>query len=605
MPTLFFADLVRELAQEGGAGPLTPTGAVPGHRRFAGTVPPGTAFHYTIAGIAHPDQWEAGTGRIGNDGRLLRDTVAASSAGGSAVDFAPGLKTIALTVGAGWFAASDAYAAALAGEVAAFGSELASLTGGLAAKQPLSMLHASAAAGQATDAVTVRRGAGWVNIPLAALAFRDAGGHYALQGPLVAAAGQAVIVRRSSDGDVLDVGKDDGARLRVFASADTVGLFNVDGAGAGRDGLRIADGGVSFEVSAAEVARFEAGGLFPNDAGAKDIGWSGGGEWRHLRMAGTLSVNNIADAARGLAIAVSGATGAGQASINTTSSGYGLSFGIDGTERARLHTNGNLGIGTNAPVARMHVKSGAEIVVFETVTARGGGQCYGTFRDPAGAKGYIGYTSNNDGLDIQNSMAANIRLVTAGPSIEFHTGLTLRAAMTSVDLRPQPDNAMSIGNGAARWTTVYAATGTINTSDEREKTWRGEVDAAELRAAARIAGELGFYRWNAAVAEKGADGARLHFGVRAQAVWAIMADEGLIDPPTEGVAPSCRYAFLCYDRWDAMEPVAEVRDDEGHVLVAAQPGRGAGDRFGIRPDQLALFLIAAQEARIAALETAA
>ncbi|MFN4097276.1 MAG: hypothetical protein ACK4GG_10960, partial [Sphingomonas sp.] len=36
MPTPFFADLVREIAHEGGTGPLTPAGAVPGHRRFAG-----------------------------------------------------------------------------------------------------------------------------------------------------------------------------------------------------------------------------------------------------------------------------------------------------------------------------------------------------------------------------------------------------------------------------------------------------------------------------------------------------------------------------------------------------------------------------------------
>ena len=79
MPNPFFADLVRELAQEGGTGPLTPTGAVPGHRRFADTVPPGVSFHYAVAGIARPEQWEVGTGRIGSDGRLLREVVAASS----------------------------------------------------------------------------------------------------------------------------------------------------------------------------------------------------------------------------------------------------------------------------------------------------------------------------------------------------------------------------------------------------------------------------------------------------------------------------------------------------------------------------------------------
>ena len=76
--------------------------------------------------------------------------------------------------------------------------------------------------------------------------------------------------------------------------------------------------------------------------------------------------------------------------------------------------------------------------------------------------------------------------------------------------------------------------------------------------------------------------------VRAQAVWAIMADEGLIDPLVPEATPDSRYAFLCYDRWDG--------DADG---VAP-----AGDRFGIRPDQLSLFLIAAQEARIAAMEAA-
>src|SRR3546814_16850989 len=106
MPTPFFADLVRELAQEGGTGPLTPTGAVPGHRRFADAVPPRVSFHYAVAGIAPPEQWEVGTGRIGSDGRLHRELVAAPSAGRAAVDFAAGLKKIELTVGAGWYGAA-------------------------------------------------------------------------------------------------------------------------------------------------------------------------------------------------------------------------------------------------------------------------------------------------------------------------------------------------------------------------------------------------------------------------------------------------------------------------------------------------------------------
>src|SRR3546814_5111475 len=127
---------------------------------------------------------------------------------------------------------------------------------------------------------------------------------------------------------------------------------------------------------------------------------------------------------------------------------------------------------------------------------------------------------------------------------------------------------------------------------EREKTWRGAPTAAELAAAKRIVAELGFFQWNEAIAEKGAANARYHFGVRAQQVWAIMADEGLIDPIVEGVDPDCKYAFLCWDGW------AEERDDDDNIVVAD------GDRFGIRTDQLELFLIAAPEARQAALAAA-
>src|SRR3546814_3347510 len=119
----------------------------------------------------------------------------------------------------------------------------------------------SVGAGEATDAVTVRRGAGWVNIPLSALAFRGADGRYALDGALAATSGNAVNVRRASDGDALDIGKDGGQRLRVFANADIIGLFNVAGAGAGRDGLRILDGGVAFDIAASERGRFHAAGL--------------------------------------------------------------------------------------------------------------------------------------------------------------------------------------------------------------------------------------------------------------------------------------------------------------------------------------------------------
>lgn len=138
---------------------------------------------------------------------------------------------------------------------------------------------------------------------------------------------------------------------------------------------------------------------------------------------------------------------------------------------------------------------------------------------------------------------------------------------------PALDNSFTTGNSSFRWATVYAATGTINTSDEDEKTWRGAPTDAEIRAAKRIISELGFYQWNSAIAKKGAD-ARYHFGVRAQRVWAIMADEGLVDPINGRTPGKTPYAFLCWDEWPE------------------EDGRPAGNRFGIRTDELAMFLIA-------------
>lgn len=107
-PQIFFADLVRERCTGSGAGALALDGALPGHRAFAGTVPGAVLFHYAIAGVGDPGQWEAGTGRIAADGRLERVAVAASSNAGGLVDFMPGLKTAALTVGAGWFTGASA-----------------------------------------------------------------------------------------------------------------------------------------------------------------------------------------------------------------------------------------------------------------------------------------------------------------------------------------------------------------------------------------------------------------------------------------------------------------------------------------------------------------
>lgn len=248
-----------------------------------------------------------------------------------------------------------------------------------------------------------------------------------------------------------------------------------------------------------------------------------------------------------------------------------IGFAVNGAEAARINASGNLGIGVN-PTVRLHAKSSGEIARIETTTARGSGGGFISLYDPTGSKGYFGYGGASDKLEFVNGMNADML---------FYTNNIARwQILAGGALTPVTDNTLPFGGASNRCTVVYAATGTINTSDAREKTTLRAFTAAEMMAAKRIAAEIGIFQF--------LTGVRLHVGVIAQQVWAIMADEGLIDPIEEGVTPSSAYAFLCYDEWEADEAT----------------GAEADNRFGVRTDQLALFLIAAQEARISAIEAA-
>lgn len=267
-----------------------------------------------------------------------------------------------------------------------------------------------------------------------------------------------------------------------------------------------------------------------------------------------------------------------------------------------VNNSGNVGLGEAAPAAKFHVKSSGGMVRLETTTVRGSGSCYQGFYDPTGEKGFVGYAGGNDDFFLYNSMSARL--------IFGVSNLAVWQILSSGNFGPIADNTYDLASAGERIRNSFFAVSPTVTSDERGKTWHGAPNAAELRAAKRIIAELGFYQWNDAIAEKGADGARYHFGVRAQQVWAILADEELIDPLDDEVTPDCKYAFLCWDEWDAIEPVEAVeeeRDEDDNIIVhaqPAQPGREAGNRFGVRSDQLTMFLIAAQEARLAALEAA-
>lgn len=180
---------------------------------------------------------------------------------------------------------------------------------------------------------------------------------------------------------------------------------------------------------------------------------------------------------------------------------------------------------------------------------------------------------------------------TGGNTISFATPLILD---TSNNTKPGVDNAYSLGTAANRWSVVYSATALINTSDARSKQQIRDLDDAEQRVARKIKGLLKAFKFNDAVAKKG-EAARIHFGVIAQDVMQAFKDEGL---------DATHYALFCYDEWedqyqDEIEAEKIGEDEETgepvykNNVVGKRLVQAAGNRYGIRYDQLFAFVIAA------------
>ena len=152
-------------------------------------------------------------------------------------------------------------------------------------------------------------------------------------------------------------------------------------------------------------------------------------------------------------------------------------------------------------------------------------------------------------------------------------------------IRPMADNAYSCGAGSNRWSVVYAATGTINTSDQSVKQQINSLSDAEKNVAKAIKNLFVTFKYNNAVAEKGND-ARIHVGVIAQQVQSAFITEGL-DPT--------RYALFCSDTWwetTVEEEAGGFTEKVTKVSKTAVEGWTEKTMLGIRYEQLLAFVIA-------------
>ena len=159
---------------------------------------------------------------------------------------------------------------------------------------------------------------------------------------------------------------------------------------------------------------------------------------------------------------------------------------------------------------------------------------------------------------------------------DFGHAATKRWRVTAAgNLMPCTTNKYQIGHANFLPTEIFAATGTINTSDVRLKTSIDTIPDAVLDAWGEV--QWREFQFLDAVEKKG-QSARLHTGLLAQVIDSTFKEHGL---------DACRYGLLCHDAWE------EIRDEDGNVT------QEAGDIWSIRYEE-ALAVEAAYQRRRAA-----
>lgn len=204
---------------------------------------------------------------------------------------------------------------------------------------------------------------------------------------------------------------------------------------------------------------------------------------------------------------------------------------------------------------------------------------------------YVGMKNRNDAGVVMRGDELFSPYITdtvslGSPTYSFTRLRTTDWAIDTFGIVPVQDGIKNAGSASNRLGTIYAATGTINTSDARLKTDVRPMSEAEIAAASDLSSEIGFFRWVDSVDNKGED-AREHCGTTVQKAIEIMQKHGL-DP--------FNYGFICYDAWDEQ---VELNDETGEVLHTIP----AGDRYSFRFDQLSLFLSRGIVERLKKLES--
>ncbi|MCM2348379.1 MAG: tail fiber domain-containing protein [Bacteriovoracaceae bacterium] len=213
---------------------------------------------------------------------------------------------------------------------------------------------------------------------------------------------------------------------------------------------------------------------------------------------------------RDMAAATSGSTSYGLRYTDrvSTDNNHKISLVTQGSDRLIIDSTGNVGIGTSIASSKLHVQDGSVTIkgTNSTLTVKNGGgtpnplsvnsvasfdnetpggvaiNIFAASSNPAKIffgntaspnQGYINYliyspTPVNQYMSFGVNSAERMRIDSTG-----NVGIGTTSPQTTLQvagvISPSVDNTHTLGNATYRFTTVYATTGTINTSDAREK----------------------------------------------------------------------------------------------------------------------------------------
>jgi hypothetical protein len=259
---------------------------------------------------------------------------------------------------------------------------------------------------------------------------------------------------------------------------------------------------------------------------------------------------------------------------------------ISFTQAMTLDASGNLGIGTTSPACKLEIATTEQSI---KITGSGASN----FLTIANTSRSFNFGVDTTGFNVYDNTAGSYRLnINSSGNLSYGSwGLVVQDFSTQMSVGTgdvglcfvansgqkriiprQPnsigsasDNLIDLGDSGSRFRTIYAGTGTINTSDRNEKQDIQDLSEVEKRIAVKIKSLIKTFRFKDVIAEKG-DIARIHTGVIAQEIRDAFTSEGL---------DAHRYALFCSDTWI---------DDETNTEIT---------RLGIRYDELLSFVIAA------------